>query len=216
VNHSTTTPALGDLIPASMVCLVDLDGLAVPTAEKDIPEVRPDPTPADSWPRWTDLAEVGLGPPPSDAARFAAFAGARLAAILVGDDDAMERADDAKPEPDGFAAALRDLERVHSIGDIPESFQVIEPASADAPDADWYHPQSPNHPALKAAGLAPVSGGSDEAEPFEPSEADWADYRRWSAGLERRRSLADLGRHAPDALARINLALYGTTEPAHA
>jgi hypothetical protein len=30
----------------------------------------------------------------------------------------------------------------------------------------------------------PISGGSPEA--FEPSEADWADYHRWSEDLERR------------------------------
>jgi hypothetical protein len=45
-------------------------------------------------------------------------------------------------------------------------------------------------------GVAPISGGAPE--PFEPSEADWADYRRYAEELEARA-----------ALARGDEALYG-------
>jgi hypothetical protein len=64
----------------------------------------------------------------------------------------------------------------------PELEDLDDFDGPDGPDAAWYHPSSPNHPALRAAGLAPISGGSPE-----PSEADWLDYSEWSRTLEARR-----------------------------
>jgi hypothetical protein len=40
--------------------------------------------------------------------------------------------------------------------------------------------------------LPPIAGGSPDAEPFEPSPADWEDYARWSTDLDsRRRQVSD-------------------------
>ncbi|HWD08135.1 MAG TPA: hypothetical protein VHA57_03465, partial [Actinomycetota bacterium] len=37
-----------------IVTLVDIDGFAVPSCEKDIPHVEPDPNDPADWPAWTD------------------------------------------------------------------------------------------------------------------------------------------------------------------
>lgn len=42
------------MILPPVLTLVDLDGFAVPVAEKDIPHVEPDPTDPADWPAWTD------------------------------------------------------------------------------------------------------------------------------------------------------------------
>ena len=77
----------------------------------------------------------------------------------------------------------------------------------------WYREHMAGFPAPPS-----IRGGSDEAEPFEPSAEDLADYHAWSEALERRRTAAEVlgDRHSPDALARINRALYGRSEPFHA
>jgi hypothetical protein len=36
--------------------------------------------------------------------------------------------------------------------------------------------------------LAPIRGGSEEAESFEPSLEDWRDYQAWRLELDRRRA----------------------------
>lgn len=59
----------------------------------------------------------------------------------------------------------------------------------DAPDAGWYHPYSPNHPANRPAALPSLSGGSPEWSPeYEPTAEDLADLAAWSEELDRRRS----------------------------
>jgi len=80
------------------------------------------------------------------------------------------------PDPSDAEAAAATLE------DLP---------FPDAPDAD---------PAIRfpgvaslaeRLGIAPIAGGSPEAEPFEPTAEDLADYSRWSAELDARRDSID-------------------------
>jgi hypothetical protein len=41
--------------------------------------------------------------------------------------------------------------------------------------------------------LPPVGGGGPEEEPpFEPSESDWEDYRRWAEEVDRREEIRAL------------------------
>jgi hypothetical protein len=64
-----------------------------------------------------------------------------------------------------------------------------------APDEDYYHPYSPNHPANRSVTLPPVSGGCDEEpEGFVPSPSDWDSYREWSERLDAERDLEDMRR----------------------
>jgi hypothetical protein len=70
-----------------------------------------------------------------------------------------------------------------------------------------------------AAALPPISGGSPT-----PTEADRRDFEHWLAQADAGYPPADQAkpaavptdRHSPAALARINLALYGRSEPFHA
>lgn len=80
---------------------------------------------------------------------------------------------------------------------IPPGAVLIPPElEPDAPDAD---------PMIRFPGIAPlfermppVSGGSPEGdEAFAPSPEDWAEYRRWSEDLDRRREMAEWYRRNP-------------------
>jgi hypothetical protein len=54
-------------------------------------------------------------------------------------------------------------------------FPVGEPEEGpDAPDANWYHPYSPNHPSNRPVALPPISGGAPG-----PFEADRRDFEMW-------------------------------------
>jgi hypothetical protein len=56
--------------------------------------------------------------------------------------------------------------------------------------------------ALEDLAIPPVCGGSEEAEPFEPTAEDLADFGRWSEDLERRREMAEW--YARNPLAAFN------------
>jgi hypothetical protein len=217
-------PAPGQSIGPPFVTLVGIDGLGVPDCERSIPEVRPDPTPADSWSRWTDCIIVADGPGSGIGELHNA-----LDYLMEMAMDYAEHLEGPDPDPDGipplepsndprFPSWYHPPYGTSWAGPTPEGYYddddaVPEPLGSDAPDD---RPSRSAHFAeLLARGIVPpVSGGSDEAAPFAPSDEDWADYRQWSEDLDRRRAAAD--RHSPDALTRINLALYGTVEPAHA
>lgn len=103
--------------------------------------------------------------------------------------------------------------RMLAEGTHPFPFQLcppdLEPEDFDGPDAPDDGPYA-RFPGV----MPPIRGGSDEAESFQPSAEDLADYHAWSEDLDRRRAGTD--RHSPDALARIHRALYGRSEPFHA
>jgi hypothetical protein len=61
VSQSTTNGPAVQVTGPPYITLVDIDGYAIPSCDKDIPEVRREPCPADSWPRWTDFVAVKLG-----------------------------------------------------------------------------------------------------------------------------------------------------------
>jgi hypothetical protein len=49
---------------------------------------------------------------------------------------------------------------------------------------------------LDGLDIPPVCGGSEEAEPYEPTAEDLADLAAWSEDLERRRAMVEFyGRH---------------------
>lgn len=93
----------------------------------------------------------------------------------------------------------------------PDDGGPMDPEDLDGPDAPDDGPYC-RFPGVMA--LPPIRGGSDEAEPFEPSAEDLADYHSWSEDLDRRRAAID--RHSPEGLALFSLALYGRSEPFHA
>jgi hypothetical protein len=239
---SQATPSRTDHVRTTgypMVCLVDLDGFRVGPGEKDIPDIQPEPQPADSWPAWTDCIRARCGRRDFDR---------HALQVLFGDamDKVLDRIDAATPDDDdidvdAFDAALQRLEESDPTpAELPDSFPVDPSEEQDTaefgpppivePPADWrgsaaagwamigavrpgtWRPGETSPPVpsyLDHFGPPPVCGGAPEPDepPFEPSEADWQDYRRWSEDLERRRSVArDL---RPDRLAAVAEALYG-------
>jgi hypothetical protein len=66
---------------------------------------------------------------------------------------------------------------------------AVEPDSEPrAPDEDWYHPHSPNHPANRPGALPRLSGGSPD---YEPTPEDLQDLAAWSEALDRERDIED-------------------------
>lgn len=161
---STVQPASTTGHP--MVCLVDLDGSRIGPGEKDIPDVRPEPAPADTWPLWTDLVRAHVGRRDRDDHAMGVLAGDLVRSALA-------RADALPDDPDDFDAAMERLEEEDPIpAEIPENFRTPEewddgPFPAEPPDG-WE-----GSAAAGWASLPPIRGGS----PFEPSPDDWADYR---------------------------------------
>jgi hypothetical protein len=76
--------------------------------------------------------------------------------------------------------------------------------------------------ALEDLPLPSISGGAPEPEPFEPSPADWNDYRAHFDRVDRPGPPADQAepartdRYSVESLERIHRALYGRSEPFHA
>jgi hypothetical protein len=121
--------------------------------------------------------------------------------------DAVPSDSDAWDRPDAFLD-------VESLLD-PRSAVGVEPPAGDRsipPDAAIVPPELDDDLPC----VTPISGGAPE--PFQPSPEDWEDYHRWSEDLGRQRDAREgrTGRHSPEALARINRALYGREEPFHA
>jgi hypothetical protein len=83
----------------------------------------------------------------------------------------------------------------------------LEPADSDAPDAA----RSCRFPGVMA--LPPISGGSPDAQPFEPSRSDWDDYSRWARDLESRYAAAEASRVPTPAEVRAWLDANEHTRP---
>jgi hypothetical protein len=150
---------LGQTTGFPMVCLVDIDGFRVGVGEKDIPDIRPEPCPAGSWPRWTDLVVAKCGRRDFDT---------HIGSVRMGDayKAVMERADDCQGGPDDFDVDAGSLPIPDPVPSYltPEEWEALEPAPIEPP-SDW-----PGDASVGWMSLPPISGGSDEAE---PSEADW-------------------------------------------
>jgi hypothetical protein len=87
-----------------------------------------------------------------------------------------------------------------------------EPDSADAPDAPRWSRSAALGELLRTGSvraLPPLGGGSPEAEPFEPSQADWDCYSQWARELEARYAAAEAARTPTAAEVR---AWYDTRE----
>jgi hypothetical protein len=150
-----------------LVGLVDLDGFRVGVGEKDIPDVTRTPVPADAWPARTDLVRVHVGGRDHDEHAFGVIVGDVARTVLARADAANDELDvesGCEPLPD--PAELADW---RTVEDWP-----------DAPDASPFA-RFPGAPTLaERRALPPIAGGSEEAEPFEPSPEDWRDYCDWS------------------------------------
>lgn len=93
----------------------------------------------------------------------------------------------------GAELGLDDEEDVFGpIGPLPDLRDPHDwPAEGpDGPDGDPAIAFPGIAPLAERMALAPICGGSEDAEPFTPSEADWEDYRAWAAEIEARASLA--------------------------
>jgi hypothetical protein len=82
----------------------------------------------------------------------------------------------------------------------------------DAPDANPHLRFPGARTVAERLGLPPIAGGAPEAEVLD---GDRRDFEAWLGQIDRDLPPRD-DRHSPDALARINLALYGRSEPHHA
>jgi hypothetical protein len=71
-----------------------------------------------------------------------------------------------------------------------------EPDGPDAPDAGMSRSAALGELIRTGSvrAMPPLGGGSPDAAPFEPSEADWDDYSRWSRELDRRYAAAEASR----------------------
>jgi hypothetical protein len=79
-------------------------------------------------------------------------------------------------EPDEHAALeAAEVERITDILDAPQ------PSPGEAIWAQL----------MIEGSLSSVSGGSPDAEPYQPTAEDWADYHGWSEDLDRRRPPLD-------------------------
>jgi hypothetical protein len=89
-----------------------------------------------------------------------------------------------------YSSAAWDHEDVYldsaMLADGTHPFPLPEPP--DGPDAPYDGPHA-RFPGVRA--LPRISGGSDEAEPFTPSQSDWDDYAEWSRELEARYAAAE-------------------------
>jgi hypothetical protein len=116
VSYSTTAGHPVQITTAPLVTLVDVDGLAVPSCEKDIPHVEPDPTDPADWPSWTDNY---FWETTDDDARLDARLGALAAAAL--EDLPLPGLEPGRYEPSAadladYHAWSEDLERRRDSG----------------------------------------------------------------------------------------------------
>jgi hypothetical protein len=169
-----------------MVCLVDIDGFRVPSCERDIPDIQPEPCAADRWPAWTDLVRVHVGRRDEDAFAFGVLAGDIAGTLL-------DRLDAACACKGG-----------HDDDDQTGKYEPTPPGGWSDPDpaveveldphGDW-----DGSPHAGWMVLLPETGGSSE---FEPSADDLADYNTWSESLERRRDAMDFPKPKTTAQSR--------------
>jgi hypothetical protein len=104
-----------------------------------------------------------------------------------------------------FCEALPPVPMTSSDWDVEGYWTPSDTFRIAPPDPDTFDdidvPDAPDFAITRAAGYAeslaadgisllPVSGGSPDAEPFEPTAEDWADYREWSSSLAVKRWLA--------------------------
>jgi hypothetical protein len=89
VSHSSKSPAGGQITGAPFITLVDVDGFAVPSAERDIPHVEPDPTDPADWPAWCDDWYWEPTDPAEASAAAAALEDLPLPALCGGSDEAF-------------------------------------------------------------------------------------------------------------------------------
>jgi hypothetical protein len=183
MSQTTTSTPLGTITGPPYITLVDLDGGPVGPGSKNIPDGRPEPSPADSWPAWTDLVVCKLGRRDFDLEHSGP--------VLVGDAfrTVMQRAE--RPEGDLFGVDVD--EGAGPIPDplpeyrSPEEWEATEPGPVEPPDS-WEGSAAAGWAVLAEAGIAPIAGGAPD---FEPSEADLEDYGRWSAALDARRDMIE-------------------------
>ena len=94
----------------------------------------------------------------------------------------------------------------------------LEPDDFDGPDVpdagrSWSSHLAELIATGRTAAPPPISGGSPDAAPFEPSPADLQDYAEWSAELDRRHAAAEAGRTPTAAEVRAWLDCHAYDRP---
>jgi hypothetical protein len=168
-----------------VTCVDPFTGERVPEHSRDIPDVRPEPCAAGSWPAWTDLVSVRLMRRDFDLHGVAL----RIAEALQGLLHEAERC------PDDLDAAMDDLDAAMPLPGLPDvrepSGWPDEPGPLEYPCEDEDdgpavgYGQAPDEFAPHR--LPPISGGSPEAGPFEPTPEDLQDLAAWSDAVAMRR-----------------------------
>jgi hypothetical protein len=146
---------------------------------------------------------------------YSAFAATRIVAYVASEGTVtgapgMEPEDEAAAEF-AFVSALEpvpfddarwgeDLDVESGCEPLPELPDLRDPH-------DWCHP------ALRAAGIPPVSGGAPGR-----LDGDVRDFEEWLDQVDQPYPPADqpVDRHSPRMLEQLHLALYGQREPFHA
>jgi hypothetical protein len=191
-----TDPAVRIAPQSGRITLVELDGSPVKAR-------RPAPL---AWPDWTDHHRYAC---PPDAPETAA---PTLPSI------------DPEPESDAEWLANLEAEEQAERDRIADTYHPTRAdlAEAEAEDAHWFRvlgdhsaaveldvPDAPDfavtrrpgyREALAADGieLLPISGGSPDGEPYEPTEADRREYAAFSDQLEHIRAWYDRNGDDPD------------------